>query len=43
MKQKKYDNKTRNTIEQYLISNINNMFFWIVLVFQKLTDFKIRK
>lgn len=37
-KRNKYDNKTRDVVEQYLLTNSNGIFLWVSLVCQRLTN-----
>nr|XP_036587219.1 beta transducin-like protein HET-E2c [Colletotrichum truncatum]KAF6797950.1 beta transducin-like protein HET-E2c [Colletotrichum truncatum] len=40
---KKYDNETRNAVQQHLETNSNDTFLWVALVCQQLADPRVRK
>ncbi|GKT82902.1 NACHT and WD domain-containing protein [Colletotrichum tofieldiae] len=40
---KKYDEATRNAVQQHFIDNSNGTFLWAALVFQELADYRVRK
>ncbi|KAH7247440.1 uncharacterized protein BKA55DRAFT_66651 [Fusarium redolens] len=43
VRSKKYDDKTRVTVQQHLASNANGTFLWVALVCQELADRNVRK
>ncbi|KAH7150611.1 NACHT domain-containing protein [Fusarium sp. MPI-SDFR-AT-0072] len=42
-KEKIYDRRTRDVVEQHLVSHANDTFLWVALVCQELADPKVRK
>jgi hypothetical protein len=43
VKQKMYDNDTRDAVQRHLSLNANNTFLWVALVCQQLADPKVRR
>jgi hypothetical protein len=43
VKQKMYDNDTRDAVQRHLLLNANNTFLWVALVCQQLADPKVRR
>jgi hypothetical protein len=43
VKQKLYDNDTRDAVQHHLLLNANNTFLWVALVCQQLADPKVRR
>jgi hypothetical protein len=43
VKQKMYNNDTRDAVQRHLLLNANNTFLWVALVCQQLADPKVRR
>ncbi|GKT50172.1 vegetative incompatibility protein HET-E-1 [Colletotrichum spaethianum] len=43
VQRKRYDCKTRDVVQQHLVSNANNTFLWVALVCQELADPRVLK